>query len=105
MVWKARKHDPEFGAFIAEHMLLEPETGKIKLNGMYAALHANITWKGDTLQIPYSHLVWFLTHRRWPEPGNQLDHVNDDPFDNRPNNLAETTHAENQQKRRGRLIY
>lgn len=30
MVWKARKHDPEFGRFIAEHMLLDPETGQIE---------------------------------------------------------------------------
>jgi hypothetical protein len=34
-----------------------------------------------------------------------LDHVNDDPMDNRPENLQEVTQAENQKKRRGRVVY
>ena len=105
MVWKARKHNPAFEKLLTECMILDAETGHIKLQGLYAALHVNIFFDGNTLQIPYSHLVWFLTHGCWPKDGYHVDHINNDPFDNRPVNLDESTNSDNQKKRRGRMVY
>jgi hypothetical protein len=104
VVYIAKKHDPEFEKVVKEHMVLDHETGNIKLNGIYASLHVTVSWKGSGLQIPYSHIVWLLTYGKWPAPGAHLDHKNDDPFDNRPSNLEETTEEKNQFKRRGRIV-
>jgi len=71
---------------------------------MYALLALNISWNYKTIRVPYSHLVWLLEKGEWPEDGKNLDHINDDPMDNRPSNLNELTHTENQRKRRGRLV-
>jgi hypothetical protein len=48
--------------------------------------------------------VWLLKHGRWPLEGYQIDHIDDDAMNNSPSNLKEVTHAENQKKRRGRII-
>jgi Mor family transcriptional regulator len=72
---------------------------------MYASVALNVGWKGGVIPIPYSHVVWFLTHGRWPKEGWHLDHKNDDAIDNRPDNLDEQTEQDNQKKRRGRRIY
>jgi hypothetical protein len=46
-----------------------------------------------------------LKHGRWPAEDVIIDHKNDDPMDNQPDNLQELTHTENQKKRRGRVVY
>ena len=63
-----------------------------------------ITYK---LQIPgyggnygwgiQSHtLIFALVHRRWPRDGYHIDHIDDDTYNNHPDNLREVTPYENQ---------
>jgi hypothetical protein len=72
---------------------------------MYASVHIDIGWNGTVVSLPHSHVVWFLKHGRWPKDGFQLDHIDDDPMNNAPANLQEMNAAENQEKRRGRIVY
>ena len=101
---KSLKFTPDFVELIKKHIKLDA-SGRIELNGTYASLVVNVMWKGRGLPIPYSHLVWFCTYKRWPHPGMNLDHINDNPLDNRIENLREISATENQRKRRGRIVY
>lgn len=101
----ARKRDPEFQDFLRERLSVDETTGVLKFRDMYTSLCVNVGWKSQIIVIPYSHLSWFAKHGNWPQVGMQLDHINDDPTDNRPINLQEISEAENQKKRRGRLVY
>jgi len=40
-------------------------------------------------------LIFALVHRRWPRDGYVLDHIDNDTFNNHPNNLREITNYEN----------
>lgn len=100
-----KKHDAEFMKMLAQYGKLDEATGNLRFEGLYASVHIDICWKGTVVSTPHSHIVWFLKHGRWPGPGMFIDHVNDDPMDNRPDNLQEITHTENQAKRRGRMVY
>lgn len=99
------KRKPEFMELVRKHMYLDKKTGELRLNDTYANLVVNVCWDGKALPVPYSHLVWFLTHGRWPKLGMVLDHINNNPLDNRIENLQEVTEEENHRKRRGRKIY
>lgn len=100
-----KKYDEDFKARLLECAKLDKETGIITFTGMYAVNHLNMCYGGTTVSAPYSHVVWFLTYGVWPKRGYHIDHINDDPFDNRPDNLQEITEQENQRKRRGRIVY
>lgn len=99
-----RKHDQKFMELLAKHGRLDEATGNIRFEGMYASVHIDIGWNGTVVSVPHSHVVWFLKYGRWPRDGYQLDHIDDDPMNNAPENLTEVTHAENQNKRRGRIV-
>ena len=101
----SKKREPEFMKMLAKHASLNEDTGEIKFNNLYGNLCVNIGWKGSIIVVPYSHIVWFLKYGRWPKEGFVLDHINDDPLDNRPVNLQEMTEEQNQKKRRGRTVY
>jgi hypothetical protein len=101
----ARKDDPEFMQLLSKSISLDENTGTVKIHGIYGNLCINFGWKNELIVIPYSHVVWFAKYGCWPKKGNHLDHINDDPQDNRPCNLREITEAENQKKRRGRMVY
>lgn len=100
---KQLKRRPEFMKLVREHMHLDP--GGVIKTQTYANLVLNICWDGKALPVPYSHVVWFLSKGDWPREGYVLDHINDDPLDNRIENLREVTEAENHMKRRGRKVY
>lgn len=105
MIRKSNKFDPEFMKVLKGHVVLNKETGSLHFDGLYALLALNVSWKKETIRVPYSHVVWFLTYGAWPEPESHIDHINDNPMDNKPSNLQQLTQAENHEKRRGRIIY
>lgn len=100
-----KKEDPGFMERLRGCATLDPKTGHILFKNMYAVDHLNMAYGGTTISTPRSHVVWFLHYARWPKKGYHIDHINDDPFDNRPENLQEITEQENQRKRRGRIVY
>jgi hypothetical protein len=102
---KVSKYDPEFMDALRKFSILDKATGNLRFNGMYASTHISIAWKGNIVSVPHSHVVWFLTHDRWPTEGMTIDHRDDDAMHNAPDNLQELTHIENQRKRRGRIVY
>jgi hypothetical protein len=99
-----RKDDPELIALLRGCTILDEKNGNLKFEGCYVSTHLDINWKGTVVSVPHSHVVWLIKHGRWPKDGMHLDHKNDDPSDNRPDNLVEVTQAENQAKRRGRTV-
>lgn len=99
-----RRYDPEFEKFFLDHATVDAE-GKITVKDWYAHLGFNVTWKGSLISVTYANAVWFLTHGKWPREGYHIDHIDDDPLNNRPDNLQEITAIENQRKRRGRKVY
>jgi DNA-binding CsgD family transcriptional regulator len=101
----SKKYDTAFMKVLAEHTRVDEATGNLTFSGLYASCYLNIGWKGGIVSVPHSHVVWFLKHGRWPRKDMFLDHVNDDPMDNRPDNLQELTQQQNQAKRRGRIVY
>jgi HNH endonuclease len=101
---RPKKHDPELISVLRASVTLDEATGNLKFDGIYASMHIDIGWKGSVVSVPHSHVVWLMKHGRWPRDGFNLDHENDDPMDNRPDNLKEVTRAENQRKRRGRIV-
>lgn len=101
----SRKDDPGFIKLIQEHVSLDEETGRLTFTKLYANLCLNFGWKNKIIVVPYAHVVWLLKNNRWPVAGMHLDHINDNPQDNRPCNLQELTEEESQKKRRGRMVY
>jgi len=101
----SKKTDIDFQRMLLDCAKVNETTGAVSFNDLYASLVINIGWKGGIISLPYSHVVWFLTHGRWPEDGKVLDHVNDNPMDNAPHNLAELIEEENHRKRRSRKVY
>src|SRR6266852_5295663 len=99
-----KRENPEFEKFFKEHATLD-ETGKITVRDCYAHLGFNINWNGQLISTSYAGAVWFLTHGRWQKSGYHIDHIDDNPMNNRPDNLQELTEAENQFKRRGKKVY
>src|ERR1700722_5625803 len=99
------KHNQAFMEALRQRATVDPETGNLRFDGMYASAQIAIAWNGSVIGVPWSHVVWFLTHDRWPADGMQIDHIDNEPMNNRPDNLTEITHAENQRKRRGRMVY
>jgi HNH endonuclease len=100
----SKKHDPEFMELLRKYVKMDPKTSSLKFSNIYVSTHIDIGYKSSVVSIPQSHIVWFLTHNRWPQEGMQLDHIDSDPLNNRIDNLREVSHAENQRKRRGRIV-
>jgi hypothetical protein len=101
----SKKNDVEFMEVLNEHVGLNESTGNLSFTNLYASIYINIGWRGSVVSVPYSHVVWFKKHGRWPNEGLTIDHINNDPMDNRPVNLQELTIEENQKRRRGRIVY
>ena len=101
----SKRKNPEFERFLKENAILDEITGQIKMKDGYAYLGFNVNWGGTLYSMTYANAVWFLKWGKWPQPGHNIDHINDDPLDNRPENLQEITTIENHKKRRGRKVY
>lgn len=101
----SRKHDPEFIELLLKHTTLDEKQGLLTFKNVYAQICINISWRNKMIVVPYSHVVWLLKHGMWPAENMVLDHINNVPTDNRPENLQEITQNKNQEKRRGRLVY
>ena len=43
------------------------------------------------------HIVWAMTRGEWPT--DEIDHINGDPADNRPENLRQVSHTDNVKNR------
>lgn len=97
------RFDDEVRKFIRDNFKVDNE-GHIS-SEYYAQLHITIreVGKGNgVISSPVSHLVWFLTRGEWPKKGYVIDHIDDNPLNNSPGNLAEVTVKENQAKRKGK---
>lgn len=101
----SRKDDPDFIELLLKSVTVDKDTGILSFERVYAQQCLNIGWKGKMIVVPYSHVVWLVTHKRWPQPGFHVDHINDNPQDNTPINLQELTEEDSQKKRRGRMVY
>ena len=101
---KSKKRDPQFEELLRKTTSVD-ESGNLKVDGMYASTFVNFGFGGGIVSAPVSHVVFFLTHGRWPDSDKHVDHRDDNPMNNAPSNLQELTHAENQRKRRGRKVY
>lgn len=92
-------------AHLSRECSLNPETGKLTLTtNLYANVVLNFGWGDGVIPIPYSHVVWFFTHGRWPHEDNQIHHLNNDSIDNRPVNLSEQSVPDHGKFRRGRIV-
>ena len=101
----SRKDDPDFMELIEKRVTLNEETGALHFDKIYAQMCFNITHKGKMVVVPYSHIVWLKKHKRWPIKGMHVDHIDDNPQNNRPDNLQELTEENSHKKRRGRMVY
>lgn len=79
---------------------------KIYLSALPRHPHARykqvtVSLNGGFVRVYAHRLIWAMAHGRWPAAGMDIDHLNADIHDNRPENLCEVTDAEN--TRRGRI--
>ena len=86
-----------------------PSTGKLvwKVNqgravkcqaaGTATGTHIAVTYKRTS--YPVTTLIWLLVYGRKPLEGMVIDHKNQNPKDNRIDNLREITHSQNLQNR------
>ena len=79
---------------------------KAGTNGKYKNIKGSLQnqkYKIVTLSIPnfgqwavqLHTLIFALHHRRWPRDGYVIDHIDDDRYNNHPDNLRECTPYEN----------
>lgn len=104
MKMKSKKRDPQFEELLKKTTTVDA-SGNLKVKGMYASTYINFGFGAGIISVPVSHVVWFLTHGRWPDDDKHIDHRDDDSMNNAPFNLQELTQVENQKKRRGRQVY
>lgn len=99
---RQRRKDAKFEDYLRRAAILDESTGFVSVKEGYASCHITFNWNGGAISMPYSHLVWFIKHNRWPQDGLFIDHINNIALDNRPDNLQELTRLENNGKNLGK---
>jgi len=56
----------------------------------FSGKYRRVWWGGQKYYV--HHIVWCMIYGNWPD---QIDHINTDGEDNRPENLRESTQAQN----------
>lgn len=102
---QSKKRDRQFQLALQQSAILDRKTGNLRFSGLYASCYVNFGWNGGIVSVPHSHVVWFLTHKKWPPARMRVDHIDNDPMNNAPSNLQLLSEADNQKKRRGRAVY
>lgn len=106
---KARKVTDEEGALISEYLAYNAETGimtwRKSPGGVMAGTVVGSPVKSGHLKVQLKgrkhsvhRIAWFIQTGRWP--GNEIDHINGDPTDNRFANLRDVTQHINQQNQK-----
>ena len=96
------RHDAALIAALRENLKLvdgtlywaTPRRGYKSFDGAAGWLchgYRRLRFKGQKLRA--HHVVWAITYGRWPV--GELDHINGNKLDNRPENLREATRAQN----------
>jgi len=95
------KNSEEFKEYILKTFQVNIEKGLVEGKGLYYKVHVEIAYKAKRSVISLSHLVWFLTHKKWPKDKHHIDHKDGNPLNNRPDNLDELTIEEHTNKKYG----
>lgn len=91
------------GLVVKNKYTLSPEVGE-PVGNVKSKGYLGLKVLGRTSQV--HHIVWFLTHERWPE--RSLDHIDGDRRNNAPENLREVSNSQNMKsslKTRGTVDY
>lgn len=55
--------------------------------------------KFNGIQRLCTHIIFFIMTSKWPEPGNLIDHKDNNPYNNEWKNLREATYTQNAHNR------
>lgn len=92
----------EFQEYLLDTLEIDYEKGSVKTKKVYCSIYVNIGFKSETVSIPLSQLVFFLKNKRWPKDEHHIDHKDDDPLNNHPDNLQEITKKDNWAKKKNK---
>lgn len=87
----------EYGSVLNADLVLkfDPIISSLGGRGTY---EYGISYKGSRITMKLDELVWTLTNNKIRYPRHDIDHINDNHLDNRPENLQQITHEEHLKK-------
>lgn len=93
IIKEALRYDPETGHFYWQTNIRSGSRAGTKTESGYV----RIKFRGHLYFL--HRLAWWVTCGEWPEPPNEIDHINGDRFDNRFCNLRMVTSSQNHMNR------